>query len=420
MSEIYNSIFDKKSIDDSHILPSKYRLTHSFRTITDPTFPVFKRDGTAVSRQYCEEHIAGGSKLFQNNHNASGNEFNSKAKPVSTSNASALPKTTISLETSRKERLKKSMELALNSLNMELETTSESSTFSHYSSGVPQTPLMSKLSMVPSEENTESSSTSQYHKISALMNPLFPSQTYKTRGNNEELECKKKTGLKKCVLFVCGQKNIVLTMLLEEEAAKEQNTVKKMWDICTDRLSRLENDLRYSIESSNNFESEPYRYLQHDSEWLSVKRGGPWNGNDLESLHYLHDDFHDTDHNLTEILIRSSDNIIYGHHSGSSEVFYSETANFIAGLPPPVDPMGLLQIKAKKRLERDHGLEYKKHKRRETTDDSGQGPTGTGKHWHALKLGGTLMAKAIGKEPPIASTSKECLRTLQRRTELSH
>ncbi|KAJ8985170.1 hypothetical protein NQ317_012822 [Molorchus minor] len=53
---------------------------------------------------------------------------------------------------------------------------------------------------------------------------------------------------------------------------------------------------------------------------------------------------------------RGGDSVIYGYHCGPSEVFYHESANTNSGLPPPADPMGLVQLKAKRRLERDHAI----------------------------------------------------------------
>lgn len=53
---------------------------------------------------------------------------------------------------------------------------------------------------------------------------------------------------------------------------------------------------------------------------------------------------------------RDDDSIIYGHHSGKTEVYYLQAANGNAGLPPPTDPMGLVPLKAKRRLERDHAI----------------------------------------------------------------
>lgn len=55
-------------------------------------------------------------------------------------------------------------------------------------------------------------------------------------------------------------------------------------------------------------------------------------------------------------FFRGGDSIIYGYHCGPSEVFYHESASTNAGLPLPADPMGLVQLKAKRRLERDHTI----------------------------------------------------------------
>lgn len=56
------------------------------------------------------------------------------------------------------------------------------------------------------------------------------------------------------------------------------------------------------------------------------------------------------------LIFRGNDNVIYAHHCGPTEVYYHESANPVAGLPPPADSMGLVQLKAKRRLERDHAV----------------------------------------------------------------
>lgn len=59
---------------------------------------------------------------------------------------------------------------------------------------------------------------------------------------------------------------------------------------------------------------------------------------------------------LLYYIFRLYDGVIYGHHCGKKEVFYHQSAANNAGLPTPADPMGAVPQKAKRRLERDHGI----------------------------------------------------------------
>lgn len=39
-----------------------------------------------------------------------------------------------------------------------------------------------------------------------------------------------------------------------------------------------------------------------------------------------------------------------------SQLFYQQNTSVVAGLPMPSDLMGIIPLKAKRRLERDHGI----------------------------------------------------------------
>lgn len=50
----------------------------------------------------------------------------------------------------------------------------------------------------------------------------------------------------------------------------------------------------------------------------------------------------------------SQDSVFYGYKCGRTEFFYKEPTHQINGIPPPSDPIGNIQLRAKSRLERDH------------------------------------------------------------------
>lgn len=57
-------------------------------------------------------------------------------------------------------------------------------------------------------------------------------------------------------------------------------------------------------------------------------------------------------------LYRTEDAVVYGNQCGQIEVFYQQAVapNISGGLPTPADLMGTISLKAKRRLERDHGI----------------------------------------------------------------
>ncbi|CAH0545655.1 unnamed protein product [Brassicogethes aeneus] len=248
---------------------------------------------------------------------------------------------------------RKSLTLPLKSLTAEL--TSPITKNRKYSSGVQLTPLMSKLTMLAFEEassgfGSHSTTPGDYRGATPTQQnfPYNPIKTVKPSKANSTLH--------KCVLFVCGQQDVVLTLLLKEECCTSDAVINRLWEIATEHLGRLEKQLRLCMESQPNGNSahDPYSYIMLDSDWDTLKRGGPWGTTDTV-MNTLHRDFKETP-GLTDIFIRGSDSVVYGNSCGQTEVYYHETAPLNGGLPPPADPMGQVQLKARRRLERDHAI----------------------------------------------------------------
>lgn len=56
-------------------------------------------------------------------------------------------------------------------------------------------------------------------------------------------------------------------------------------------------------------------------------------------------------------VVRSEDSTVYGYQCGGVQVFYQQACSEgVAGLPAPSDLIGVVSLKAKRRLERDHGI----------------------------------------------------------------
>ncbi|KAF7271790.1 hypothetical protein GWI33_015374 [Rhynchophorus ferrugineus] len=262
--------------------PQKSIKLKRSKSIHDPIYPLFNDNGMAVSGQKSSVRTP-------------------KAESVQTIT----------------NKQKKSLTLPLKAV------TSEDSK-RRYSTGVQLTPLMSKLTILAMEDQK--------------YNTKFNINSRRTKNVKDDEEQDRH----KCGLFVLGQKDLVLTLLVKEEFANDKETFLKLYDLCKKRLSQLEIKLLSVMES-------------HYDQWDLVKHCGPWDLTDETVLSAVHADFmKETD--ISEILIRRPESTIYSYHGLSSEVFYHENSQPAQGLPSSADPMGTIQTKAKQRLERDHSI----------------------------------------------------------------
>lgn len=101
--------------------------------------------------------------------------------------------------------------------------------------------------------------------------------------------------------------------------------------------------------------SSSYSFLSLDPAWGTIRKHGPWNNDELRIVGSLHQDLLHSK-NITELIVRSEDAVVYGYRCGSIETFYQQTGSSSIGLPTPADLMGVVTLKAKRRLERDHGI----------------------------------------------------------------
>lgn len=98
-----------------------------------------------------------------------------------------------------------------------------------------------------------------------------------------------------------------------------------------------------------------YCYLHFETVWRSLAHGGRNHSMDFEAVQHMHQDFQ-VHPNISELIIRGDDHVVYGYQSVGSEIFYQQSANLQPGLPMPSDIFGKIPIKAKRRLERDHNI----------------------------------------------------------------
>ncbi|KAK5640452.1 hypothetical protein RI129_011263 [Pyrocoelia pectoralis] len=329
------------------------------KTISDPNFPIFKSNGLAISNFLYNQYLG---EPFINMIESSDTYRKDDSPKKNDSRMMSPIKTLQKLMTPLKSKEnRKSLTLPLKSLTSE----TENSILNRPNGGVQLTPLMSKLSLLAMEDRSSgfcSKDTTPGECRDVRFTPSQTNYSFLTRRKSSVSEdYVPDATLSKAVLFICGQQDMVMGVLLEESIRYSTETVNELWEKCTESLGKLERQLRRCLESysggTNQSEtSEPYSYLCMDPQWDNVRRGGPWGAMELGMLTHLHRDFVNIP-NLTEIILRNDDSIVYGHHCGKTEVFYQQgAASGTSGLPTPADPMGTVSLKAKRRLERDHAI----------------------------------------------------------------
>ncbi|CRK92785.1 CLUMA_CG006222, isoform A [Clunio marinus] len=244
-----------------------------------------------------------------------------------------------------------------------------------YMGSLQLTPLMSKLTLLAMSENNENFSSAFGNRNNfdlptpnicetpidnntrTLYNRLtkVDEEKHEVKDKNVETEMEL-TVMKRVDLFVCGQQNMTLMVIAEEDKiSTDHRIVQSMFEICVNRLGRLEQKLNEIINVTVDLKTSDYSFINLDKQWDILKRGGAWQQNDLHTLLLMHESFEDK--NISDIIIRTNDAILYGHNkSGESEIYYQHASQkqSSGGIPAPSDFTVISQ--AKRRLERDHSL----------------------------------------------------------------
>nr|CAH7734760.1 unnamed protein product [Callosobruchus chinensis] len=319
--------------------PKRQKPRSRLKSVGDPTFPVYRQDGFCVSRTYYDDFVKSNLDMVKQDLDN---------RKMSKGRINGIMKTELrSTKLNNDCTLKTDGDSVTAKCNDEVYTVKMA-----FVKGVQLTPLLSKLSILAVEDRSSGfgsreTTPSEYRGFTPTKSNAIPFGKLK-KETKPMIKPEDKDVMQKCVLFVCGQQDVVLAVLMREEGCRE-GTVEKQ--------------LAYSIEtqsgaSSAGRDGEPYSFLCLDADWDTTKRGGAWGANDAGAavaLNRLHRDFQRTG-GLTEILVRCGDSVIYGHNTGPAEIYYHEPANTCSGIPPPGDSIGLVQLKARRRLERDHGV----------------------------------------------------------------
>ncbi|XP_014598265.1 PREDICTED: uncharacterized protein LOC106783860 isoform X2 [Polistes canadensis] len=388
----------------SKLLPEK----NTFHTITDPCYPVFRSDGLPVSQALYEQYIASHYEELQDD-SATINDYidnrflclpdslesSNKVSKAYNENASRdLKKDEIAApcdakvdNKSKQESNRKGMSLPLKPLNIldnDDKCKSESECNNEYNflqkrklEGLQLTPLMSKLTLLADERTSgfcsKETTPSEFRDIfgfSSTTNQLVKQKleavSKETDKENEsksdESECvgatKDESNIVQIELFLCGHQNMVLVLLMENGTANNPDLIHSLWQTCIKTLGGLELQLQQCLDPlPSNENKELYSILSVDAEWDTINRSGLWGVTELDMVSCLHDRFRQAS-NLTDVIVRTEDAVVYGNQCGQIEVFYQQAVapNISGGLPTPADLMGTISLKAKRRLERDHGI----------------------------------------------------------------
>ncbi|CAL8093381.1 unnamed protein product [Orchesella dallaii] len=159
-------------------------------------------------------------------------------------------------------------------------------------------------------------------------------------------------------LFIYGLGSMRLLLLLEKDQGADHELIKSLWECGSSSLSELEtaiSNVEEQTMSTTASQHDHYCYLHYESVWRSLAHGGRNHSMDFDVVQQMHQDFN-VYPNISELIIRGEDHVVYGYQCVGSEVFYQQSAGLQPGLPMPSDLMGKVPLKAKKRLERDHNI----------------------------------------------------------------
>ncbi|XP_043787655.1 uncharacterized protein LOC122712241 isoform X2 [Apis laboriosa] len=393
----------KQSISPETSPQKKPLYKKQFHTITDPCYPVFRCDGLPASQSLYEQYISSHYEELKDDRNntINRNDFlTNLTNNCNTKNIMNNCDTIINdnLEKSsnsrdikldnkvKQETYRRSMSLPLKPLNItENDDRRKSATEcgnvydflqKKKLDGLQLTPLMSKLSLLADERTSgfcsRETTPSEFRDLSGFStatNQMIKQKleaVNKETGSDDEDELeedwittsKNDVCLEKTELFLCGHHNMVLVLLMENGTANNPDLIHSLWQTCVNTLGKLEVRLQQCLEPLPSTENkELYSILSIDPHWDTVNRSGLWGVTELDIVSCLHDRFTHAS-NLTDITVRTEDTVVYGNQCGNVEIFYQQAMapNTSGGLPTPADLMGIVSLKAKRRLERDHGI----------------------------------------------------------------
>ncbi|KAK9503665.1 hypothetical protein O3M35_010179 [Rhynocoris fuscipes] len=249
--------------------------------------------------------------------------------------------------------------------------------------GVPITPLMAKLTILAQEESQLETplKTPAYNTTKSIKTPITETKKLTLfENNNKELDevlksieepltvCNEgkvdenqsstmsnEDELTPLVLYVFGENSTSVLLLMEPSTAVNPESIHALWERSMNYLKRIEVHLHKCLDHIPLGSSGEYSYAVVDPTWGPIERGGAYQPHQLELLTTLHYSLNERP-TITDILIKGEDTISYGYQCGENQIFFQQNCSSSAGLPTPADLMGILPLKARRTLERDHGI----------------------------------------------------------------
>ncbi|KAK6625069.1 hypothetical protein RUM43_005360 [Polyplax serrata] len=369
----------------------KLRRKTVYKTIADPMNPVFKYDGIPVSKclynTYLDEHykdfilanhtIDSREEEFLKNKHSERENLNAKVdvdltnvenkigdalvnRPEPQMNGKETPPVHIpegkrELTRANQKAFRRSLSLPLKPLVCDTpNTTTQSSTIKNkvLFSRTPTTPLTTKLSLLAFEEQQlEIKSTlptpGEKHFRGIMTSHAGPT----AEGTQKNIETIPAS------LFLFAHQNMTIMLLLDEGLEKNSEMIHSLWEASSTTLKKVEHVKNKGLPnlSSSGSKNSAYSFLSLDSHWGAVQRSGPWGDEELKVVGSLHHDLNKSS-NITEIIVRNEDSVVYGYSCGGTKIFYQQGGCSSAGLPTPADLMGMVTLNARKRLERDRDV----------------------------------------------------------------
>ncbi|XP_045498734.1 uncharacterized protein LOC123696518 isoform X1 [Colias croceus] len=374
----------KTSKEDIDASPTAQRKNQNTITINDPSFPVFRNDGIAISEslfnQYLEQYYADMKDKSKEDNMFNFNlklcemdkfqDFDSElAKSPQRTPKKIAKDSTKTLSITDQSR-RKSLSLPLKSLNTDSQTETDTISFKKKLTGVQLTPLMEKLSHLAFSDKSSGYSSRVMTPLElrdiltpGLEKPINFSNKPKPaqRESDSESDSEASEGeanvsgfasrAVRCALFVSGLHNVALLELLDLEAANDADIINSLWETSLNALGPIEQQCVEPPVAGP--DCSDYSYLLLDPDWGTVKRGGPWAAVDIATMGLIHNELEE-DPDLAEFMLRSDDSVVLGASCGRAQMFYQESGPRPAGPPPPSDILATAPLRARRRLHRDH------------------------------------------------------------------
>ncbi|XP_076031384.1 Hermansky-Pudlak syndrome 4 protein isoform X2 [Oratosquilla oratoria] len=151
-------------------------------------------------------------------------------------------------------------------------------------------------------------------------------------------------------VYLHQQSNMRLLLLLSPEAAHNPDFIYSLWRIGSSTLMDVEATILRALDAAEDRGGDSF--LQCSYAVLTAPSAATLHVPLISQAH--HNFVYNPE--LMEITMRSGDTLIWGHRHSNTETFYQATGVWRPGLPIPSDMMAKMPHRARRRLERDHAV----------------------------------------------------------------